>query len=92
MCSLPQIQGFVTSRVPMNDNTRTVTDGCVFLIYKYTWGCHLPSQRESSEHLTQRERESHQSLFIVPPFVNSFKAIFVTHHLTSITFPDFTFY
>lgn len=53
MCSLVRFHGFVTSCFQMNDNSRTVTGGPVFQLYKYMCGCHLQSQRESSEHLEQ---------------------------------------
>lgn len=41
----------VTSCFQMNDNSRTVTGGRVFKVYKYVCGYHLQSQRETSEHL-----------------------------------------
>lgn len=53
MCSLVWFHGLVTSCFQMNDNSRTVTGGPVFQLYKYMCGCHLQSQRESSEHLEQ---------------------------------------
>lgn len=53
MCSLLRFHRFVTSCLQMNDNSRTVTGGRVFQLYKYMCGCHLQSQRESSEHLEQ---------------------------------------
>lgn len=59
MCSLLWFQGFVTPHFQMNDNSRTVTGGRVFQVYKYMCGYHLQSQRESSEHLAQTyERKS----------------------------------
>lgn len=56
MCSLFWFHGFETSRFQMNDNSRTVTGGQAFQIYKYMFGCHLQSQRESSEHLAQTHK------------------------------------